>query len=1058
MLTTLIVKDVKKAEALLRMLPTCPCFPRISGFKIAGNEMRIVIPHLDEHPLKMNDEEFVNLVKTLYRCALQGMAFGPLTRENVRVQGENTVLIPNFNAKPRIINGRIENPDSFFATVQSLATIFKSSSKVASDIHRQKLSAIFSLMKDLKLKVPYSPIFLPSIGVWRHDKFVKRLEEMENRVFVPMIGGMRFVQFLPFKKIFTSISDLRKEVHDGEKWRDTFKDVEEFANSDLTTLALLFPVEEKETYVFLTQNVEMHTFCDEFRTLYPTVKIIEVLEPYFKMKNGEIVFPPRISEEELEWFLKTFFGSDTILNGDRTQLFKQTKGELFGISHLVVKGKWNFNGEIWEVQPSSFEIPSVAKFILKAKHLSRNGVKPNLGIEYVETAEKICGKNLESFESLKTFFYKVLGEYDKMKLHLEKAEAFGRRSFRSAYYAIVFAMNEMDFSLPEDGKNPLISIMKKYALLVSKRKKVEDIYLQVVSPLERLNSIFARRIECMARNYMATLLMLDERREESLDELETSLAIAKEYDFKDLEPLIELNLAFLLSKNVNGSYVKAFDALKHSMNEGLKSVVSASYMALAENSVEFGNFRKALFFLKRSSEISPHFREAVNFLKARMKVENLEESFVEIKEPQEKEELEFLFALYTDKRQKVESLLKTPRSFRLKALAKALQKEELDGEIDYVASYFFARSNTPRNVFFLNKIGREIYLNNINLRKIFYEEQLAVAYRYKGLKKSSEYHMALAATLAKKFGLDKRAAHLENMINNKSLLRESNDLLNYYLFFRYFRSTYEILESLALDVANKIGTKVVCELNGVEEYTICATPQNSWKCMEHPDINFSWVFGMETFTYLYHLQNCNILLNFKTKGLNMDDAIFTLDHIVPFYGLHVEKSMADRVSNIDVLTKLYTRRYISEKLSKEMTRAKRYKEALSVAMLDVDDFKNVNDTSGHDAGDKVMREIAKVVMENVRSIDVVGRYGGEEFLMIFPHTPLTHALKTCERIRKKVESARLHSSKLTVSIGLAQLEGNENSIEEIIKKADLALYIAKSQGKNKVVPFSAGEK
>ncbi len=1058
-MTTVVLKDIKKADTILRMLPTCPCFPKINGFEVSGSEMRIVIPYLEKHSLEMSDAEFSDLVKTLYRCAVQGITFGPITKDRVRLQNGKTVLLPNFNAKPLITSGRIENPDSFFTTVQSLASIFKTTSNLASQIHRKKLSAILSLMSELGLKVLPTQAFLPSLGVWRHDKFVKLLQKAQGHIFVPMFGGELFIHFLQRTgRVFTSISDVREEVCSGDKWRGTFNDVEEFLNADLTALALLFPVKEGENYVFLSQTVEMHTFCNEFRKLHKDVKVIEVLEPYFVKDGGRIIPPPRISVEEIEWFLKTLFGGNVNLKTNRELLFRKTGGELFGLSKLVTEGRWRFVDGAWEIYPSFFTSPSAVSLFLEARKLSRKGEKPNLGLELVKTAESVCGRKLESFESLKAFFYKVLGEYENMKCHLERAEKFGHRAFRSAYYDVVLSMNGMNFEINEEEDFLLVRLMKRYALLVSEGNGVEDIYAQVISPLEKVNSVFARRIEAMARNYIGILLASDGKTEEGIDELETSLSISKEYDFKDLEPLIELNLAVFLSGTMMmKSYEKAFDALRHSMNEGLRNIVSMSYLMLATNSMEFGELRKAKYFLEKSREASSRTDASLKNIEARMKVENLELDLSQIEYPEDREELEFLFALYTSDDERIELLLENPCSERLKSIASTLEEEkfeDLDENADYLLSYFLARSDGRRSVFNLKKLGREIYLNNVGLRKIFYEEQLALAYERRGLKRAAAYHLNLARLLAEKFGLERRAANLVAKLKERTFWKESYDLLNFYLSFRYFPSTYEIFRSLALDVASKLNVQVFCELRGVEEYSICATPDGvSWKCPQRPDADFAWVFGKEFFTYLYHMKTGIILVGFKTKNVNMDEALFILDHLLPFYGTHVEKSLADKVSNIDALTKLYSRRYVMRRLTEEVRRSERYNEALSVAMLDVDDFKKVNDTSGHDKGDEVLKGVAKIVMRNVRSIDFVGRYGGEEFLIIFPHTPLSRAMRSCERIRKKVEYARLFSPSLTVSIGVAQL-GETDSVDDVIKKADTALYLAKSYGKNMVVPYS----
>lgn len=144
--------------------------------------------------------------------------------------------------------------------------------------------------------------------------------------------------------------------------------------------------------------------------------------------------------------------------------------------------------------------------------------------------------------------------------------------------------------------------------------------------------------------------------------------------------------------------------------------------------------------------------------------------------------------------------------------------------------------------------------------------------------------------------------------------------------------------------------------------------------------------------------------------------------------------------------------------------SKRYKKPLSVLMLDVDDFKAINDTYGHDAGDIVLINISKILTESLRQSDFVGRYGGEEFLIILPNTDENSALYVAEKIRKSIElfdfslnentNSRI---KLTVSIGVASLYKHGESGDDLIKAADICLYRAKREGKNKVVTLPAEE-
>jgi diguanylate cyclase (GGDEF)-like protein len=137
-----------------------------------------------------------------------------------------------------------------------------------------------------------------------------------------------------------------------------------------------------------------------------------------------------------------------------------------------------------------------------------------------------------------------------------------------------------------------------------------------------------------------------------------------------------------------------------------------------------------------------------------------------------------------------------------------------------------------------------------------------------------------------------------------------------------------------------------------------------------------------------------------------------------------------------------------------MAHAERYSHPLSVAMVDIDHFKDVNDTYGHKAGDRVLEGVASILVEHLRMPDKVGRYGGEEFLLVFPETGLDQTQKIAERIRAAVSNAEFDVGErkinLTISIGATLFERGED-LEQLLSRADQALYQAKQSGRNLVV-------
>ena len=156
------------------------------------------------------------------------------------------------------------------------------------------------------------------------------------------------------------------------------------------------------------------------------------------------------------------------------------------------------------------------------------------------------------------------------------------------------------------------------------------------------------------------------------------------------------------------------------------------------------------------------------------------------------------------------------------------------------------------------------------------------------------------------------------------------------------------------------------------------------------------------------------------------------------------------LANTDVLTKVNNRRALRTKLEEEIERSRRYNRTFALVLLDIDHFKRINDTLGHDAGDSVLQEIAALLSESVRDIDHLGRWGGEEFLLVLPELDLSDALQTARRLRKTVAShAFAGVGNVTASFGLTVFTPSDE-IETLTKRADDALYCAKESGRNAV--------
>ncbi len=184
-------------------------------------------------------------------------------------------------------------------------------------------------------------------------------------------------------------------------------------------------------------------------------------------------------------------------------------------------------------------------------------------------------------------------------------------------------------------------------------------------------------------------------------------------------------------------------------------------------------------------------------------------------------------------------------------------------------------------------------------------------------------------------------------------------------------------------------------------------------------------------------------LNFESKKIKSKSR--QLEEINNF--LSVEKSRYKQLASTDPLTKTLNREGIRPSIESAMTNWKENKQVAALIMLDIDDFKSLNDTHGHDAGDEVLQKVSEVLKSNIRATDKLARWGGEEFIIISENTNIDDALKLTEKLRMALEKHDFQYGKITASFGVSLVQ---NNIEPWFKKADNALYSAKKQGKNKV--------
>lgn len=182
------------------------------------------------------------------------------------------------------------------------------------------------------------------------------------------------------------------------------------------------------------------------------------------------------------------------------------------------------------------------------------------------------------------------------------------------------------------------------------------------------------------------------------------------------------------------------------------------------------------------------------------------------------------------------------------------------------------------------------------------------------------------------------------------------------------------------------------------------------------------------------------------------------------FSLEMEKAQlyetVQALAITDGLTGVFVRRHFIEKFKEELERSSRHRSKTSFMMIDLDHFKEMNDRFGHLMGDAMLKDVARVLKQNVREIDLVGRYGGEEFCVFLPETDKAGASVVAERLRSSVSFQEFmiydEIVKATISVGVSTFPDDSKKINELIEFADKALYKAKAEGRNRVVSFTGG--
>ncbi|MCL5238194.1 MAG: sensor domain-containing diguanylate cyclase [Nitrospirae bacterium] len=324
---------------------------------------------------------------------------------------------------------------------------------------------------------------------------------------------------------------------------------------------------------------------------------------------------------------------------------------------------------------------------------------------------------------------------------------------------------------------------------------------------------------------------------------------------------------------------------------------------------------------------------------------------------------------------------------------------------------------------------------------------------------------------------------LRNKYGYQEILREStravatisdlNELLNYIvviigkslkvesicLFIKEEDGLYHAHCSCGIDKktasAYKLGSGIINWLMLTRQVFI----REEQEMLKTPE-NFSAVYtdlgkiSAELVIPLFHKGELAGILTLGYKGnreIYVQSDIDLLESLADQAAIAIKNIRLSAEAITDGLTGLYVHKYFNIRLQEEIERAKRYRHPLSLLLIDVDHFKRVNDAHGHLAGDRILRAISRLWKDNIRSGDVLSRYGGEEFAVILPETSKADAVKVAETLRSYTESARVDGIRVTISIGVASIgEGDlDCDRNKLIRNADKALYLAKHKGRNR---------
>ena len=270
----------------------------------------------------------------------------------------------------------------------------------------------------------------------------------------------------------------------------------------------------------------------------------------------------------------------------------------------------------------------------------------------------------------------------------------------------------------------------------------------------------------------------------------------------------------------------------------------------------------------------------------------------------------------------------------------------------------------------------------------------------------------------------------------------------------WIKSKADILDKTLLDFSNilNVNSFIICNIADLHTQTHDRKELDNIKSSQISEYNENIIFFIDKSKTkkLFATYEVRILKSF----LQTVSVIY--ENMILYTKLHQLYEKKSQEAILDGLTKLYNYRYFMQELEREANRARRYNQPFSLFMLDIDKFKNYNDTYGHPAGDRILQTISKLILQNIRNTDTVARYGGEEFVVILPGLKREEAMALADKLRTLIAEHLFYNEDtkenctITISIGVACFPDDSDNSADLIKSADKALYQAKQTGRNKV--------